>query len=373
MQKFQKIHVNGENYIIIDAIQNLRAEDSFIHRKNKLSIFTGNGEARKYVGSYVGNSGSRLSDFFEYHNRGAAKQVNNKRAEYPTIQENCFFSKSNLLKYLYDARVEFHKQEQHYHTDISEYYNDYLNSIIDLKNEINEFSIYDVSDLVTGNPTRRRGYIRSDADIWNIWRALILPKISYLSILKLLPEKIQGKEQKPLFYFRVFLDYQFRSIVHPKLTESSSQMTEKLIDENKGAVKRTGRKGQSEYRRKVLDYMPQCPFTLIKDDVLLKASHIKPYSVCISEGKENEALDHLNGLSLTPTYDWLFDQGYITFTDNGELICGTQLSIYTWEKLHINPNAKNKMRIYPEGREKYLDYHRKFVFQDNIDDMILKS
>lgn len=47
-------------------------------------------------------------------------------------------------------------------------------------------------------------------------------------------------------------------------------MTEKLIDENKGALKRTGRKGQSEYRRKVLDYMPQCPFTLIKDDVLLK-------------------------------------------------------------------------------------------------------
>lgn len=27
-------------------------------------------------------------------------------------------------------------------------------------------------------------------------------------------------------------------------------MTEKLIDENKGAVKRTGRKGQSEYRKK---------------------------------------------------------------------------------------------------------------------------
>lgn len=75
MQNFKKIHVNGENYIIIDAIQNLRAEDSFIHRKNKLSIFTGNGEARKYVGSYVGNSGSRLSDFFEYHNRGQLNKL----------------------------------------------------------------------------------------------------------------------------------------------------------------------------------------------------------------------------------------------------------------------------------------------------------
>lgn len=370
MQNFQKIHINGINYIIIDSIQNLRAEDSFIHHKNKLAVFSGNGEARKYVGSYVGTNGDRLSDFFEYERWGQAKQIDGRRSEYPVIQENCFFSKSNLLKYLYDARVEFHKQEQHYHRDISVHYDGYLKSITGLENEINTFSIYDVSDLVTGDKKRRRGYIRSNDEIWNLWRTLILPKISYLSILKLLPEQIQGKEQKPLFYFRIFLDYQFRSIVHPQLTASSSEITEKLIDENKKSVKRTGRKGQAEYRRKVIDHMPQCPFTLITDEVLLKASHIKPYSVCISEGSEEEALDYLNGLSLTPTYDWLFDQGYITFTDNGELICGTQLSPYTWEKLRINPNAKNKMRIYPEGREKYLDYHRKFVFQDNFEDMV---
>jgi hypothetical protein len=75
-------------------------------------------------------------------------------------------------------------------------------------------------------------------------------------------------------------------------------------------------------------------------------------------------------LSLSPTYDKLFDQGYITFTDRGELICGTQLSPYTWEKLNINPNAKNRMRIYPEDREEYLEFHRKYVFQDNVDDFI---
>lgn len=370
MENFQRIHIDGVNYLIIDAIQNLRAEDSFIHRNNKLSVFGGNGEARKYVGSYEGSNGQLLSDFFEYHQWGKVKQENGKRAEYPVIQENCFFSKTNLIKYLYDSRIEYQKQEQHYHNDISKFYNQYLSSISDLENEVNYFSIYDVSDLITGDKKRRRGYIRSDDEIWNLWRNIVLPKISYLSILKLLPEQTKGKEQKPLFYFRIFLDYQFRSIVHPKLASSSTEITEKLIDQNKQTIRKTGRKGQTEYRKKVLDYMPQCPFTLIKDDVLLKASHIKPYRVCISEGKENEALDYLNGLSLTPTYDWLFDQGYITFTDNGELICGTQLSAYTWEKLHINPNAKNKMRIYPEGREKYLEYHRRFVFQDNIEDMI---
>ncbi|WP_448917702.1 HNH endonuclease [Haemophilus sputorum] len=370
MENFQRIHIEGVSYIIIDSIQNLRAEDSFIHRKNKLAIFTGNGEARKYVGSYQGDNGQRLRDFFEYDNWGKAKQKDGKRAEYPVIQENCFFSKTNLMKYLYDARVEYQKQEQHYYKDISQFYVGYLNSISNLTDEVNHFAIYDVSDLVTGDKKRHRAYIRSDNKIWSLWRNIVLPKISYLSILKLLPEQIQEKDQKPFYYFRIFLDYQFRSIVHPKLTESSSEITKKLIDENKKSIKRIGRKGQDKYRREVLEHMPQCPFTLIKDDRLLIASHIKPHNVCISEGKENEALDYLNGLSLTPTYDWLFDQGYITFTDNGELICGTQLSSYSWEKLHINPNAKNKMRIYPEGREKYLAYHRKFVFQDNFEDMI---
>ena len=109
--------------------------------------------------------------------------------------------------------------------------------------------------------------------------------------------------------------------------------------------------------------MPQCPFTYISEYRLLVASHIKPWKVCINEQRIDEADDYLNGLSLSPTYDWLFDQGYITFNDEGELICGTQFSSYTWDKLSINPNSKNKLRIYPEGREKYLDFHRKQIFQ----------
>lgn len=370
MDNFQKIKINNESYLIIDSIQNLRAEDSFIHRNNKLAVFGGNGEARKYVGSYVGDNGKRLSDFFEYHQWGCAKTKDDgRRDEYPIIQENCFFSKTNLLKYLYDARIEYAKKEQHYHNDITQYYDTYLKSITDLPNEINIFSIHDVSDLVGGDPKRRRGYIRSDNEIWATWRNIVLPKISYLSILKLIPEKMQGKEIKPSYYFRIFLDYQFRSIVHPQLATSLSEITAKLV-EQKRQTKTISRKGQSEYRRKVIDHMPQCPFTLITDEALLKASHIKPYAVCIKEGFENEALDYLNGLTLTPTYDWLFDQGYITFTDDGHLICGAQLSAYTWSKLNINPNAKNKLRIYPEGREKYLEYHRQFVFQDNIDDFL---
>lgn len=369
MSNFQKITIVNIEYNIIDSIQNLRAEDSFIHRNNKLSIFGGNGEARKYVGSYDGESGERLKTFFEYDNWGVTKTVNGKRAEYPIIQENCFFNKENLQRYLIDAKIEYQKQEQLYHNNIAEFYDEYANSINGLEQENIFFSIYDVSDHLQNTKGYRRGYIRSDDDIWAIWRKIVLPKISYLSILKLKP--IDDDNANPLFYFRIFLDYQFRSIVHPQLllVAKSEEPTIEETSEQQ-MIKRSGRNGQQKYRKDVINYMAQCPFTLITDELLLRASHIKPYAVCMAENNEKEALDYLNGLAFTPTYDWLFDRGYITFTDDGCLICGTRLSPYTWEKLNINPNAKNKMRIFPKGREKYLEFHRKFVFQDNIDEFI---
>lgn len=365
MNNFQKIKIEGKEYYIIDSIQNLRAEDSFIYRKNKLTMFKGNGESRKYVGSYTGTSGDRLSDFFEYDKWGQGKE--NGERVYTPIQNKCFFSKTNLLKYMYDARIEYQRQEQVYKFDISEFYNKRVETVNNLETEKIFFSIYDVSDFVDNKLSR--GYIRSDNKIWDIWRKLVLPKISYLSILKLLPIDSQEQNLEPLYYFRILLDYQFRSIVHPKLTTSTSEI---VVEEKQKRVtkKSPSREGQQQYRKKVIEHMPQCPFTKISDDRLLIASHIKPYKSCINEDKVHEAIDHLNGLALSPTYDRLFDQGYITFSDKGELICGTQLTAYTWERLNINPNAKNVMRIYPEQRENYLEYHRQNVFQDNINDLI---
>lgn len=367
MENFQKIHIEGKDYFIIDSIQNLRAEDSFIHNKNKLALYDGSGEARKYVGSYTGSNGQRLSDFFEYNNWGNTKE--NGERTYPIIQgNNCFFSKTNLLKYLYDSRVEYQKQEQIYHNDISQYYEMHFNKVSSLNSEKLYFSIYDVSDFTDNKLSR--GYIRSDDEIWDIWRKIVLPKISYLSILKLIPVKIDGEFQKPLFYFRVFLDYQFRSIVHPKLDSSTTEIFGAINEQNRNKIKSSRRQGSENYRKNVIEHMPQCPFTKISDEKLLIASHIKPYRICIKEGREDQALDYLNGLALTPTYDKLFDQGYITFKNNGDLVCGTLLSAYTWERLNINPSAKNNLRIYPENREIYLEYHRRFVFQDDIEDFV---
>jgi predicted restriction endonuclease len=315
-----------------------------------------------------------MSNFFNYSTWGLQHyDSNRKRKTLSSAKESgalisekrCFFSKTNFQKYLRDSKTEYFSQEQHYHNNINEYYNDRLDEVDNLASKQLFFSIYDASDNVLQKQSR--GYIRSDETIWKLWRELILPGISYLSILKLVP--IENPNIEPLFYFRILLDYQFRSFVHPKSLDQDENIKK---EETETAIikKRTYRKGSEKYRREVINYMPQCPFTKITDERLLIASHIKPYSICIKNNENDQALDYLNGLALAPTYDKLFDQGYITFTDKGELVCGTQLSAYTWEKLSINPNAKNRMRIFPEDREVYLDYHRNNVFQDDINDLV---
>ena len=48
----------------------------------------------------------------------------------------------------------------------------------------------------------------------------------------------------------------------------------------------------------------------------LRASHIKPWK----DSSDAEKLDGNNGLMLAPHVDHLFDQGYISFTDVGDVI-----------------------------------------------------
>ena len=64
MNNFQKIILDGVEYSIIKSMQNFRAEDSFIHRKNKLARFTGNGESKKHIGTYSGEIGKERFTFF---------------------------------------------------------------------------------------------------------------------------------------------------------------------------------------------------------------------------------------------------------------------------------------------------------------------
>jgi len=66
----------------------------------------------------------------------------------------------------------------------------------------------------------------------------------------------------------------------------------------------------------------RCPMTGITDHALLRASHIVPWSECNDE----QRLDVHNGLLLSALWDAAFDQGLVSFTDDGKPLASPRLT-----------------------------------------------
>ena len=87
--------------------------------------------------------------------------------------------------------------------------------------------------------------------------------------------------------------------------------------------------GQGEYRDSFIKkYHGQCIITRLNLPEILIASHIKPWAA--SNNRERISSD--NGLLLSATYDRLFDQGLISFENNGHILLS---SIITRENADI--------------------------------------
>lgn len=88
---------------------------------------------------------------------------------------------------------------------------------------------------------------------------------------------------------------------------------------------------------------------------ILIASHIKPYAVC----EESEQFDKNNGLLLSKNMDMLFDNGYITFDDNGNIVASSRLDPDVAE--YVSGFSLDS-KIYTVQRKMYMEYHREHVF-----------
>jgi predicted restriction endonuclease len=82
-----------------------------------------------------------------------------------------------------------------------------------------------------------------------------------------------------------------------------------------------------------MDYWDgRCPLTGIAEPALLRASHIVPWSECNDE----QRLDVHNGLLLSALWDAAFDQGLVSFADDGTVRASPQLSNITRQALAID-------------------------------------
>ena len=129
-----------------------------------------------------------------------------------------------------------------------------------------------------------------------------------------------------------------------------------LIPTERQALVRA-RVGQGLFREQVRQIEPACRITGLREDRHLRASHIKPWSA----SSNAERLDGNNGLMLSPHVDHLFDRGYISFTDSGQII--TSKSLEPVVPIHWKLDLNQQGQRFRKGQISYLEYHRDEIFR----------
>ncbi len=114
------------------------------------------------------------------------------------------------------------------------------------------------------------------------------------------------------------------------------------------------RVNQGVFRELLLKKYSKCCLCGVSERKLLIASHIKPWSEC----KPEERLDVNNGFLMCPNHDRLFDQGLISFDDQGKIIISDSLSQI--DAVFMNVNTDMKIGV-NEVNRKYLNYHRNYI------------
>lgn len=119
------------------------------------------------------------------------------------------------------------------------------------------------------------------------------------------------------------------------------------------------RRGQGIFRANVQAAELSCRLTGIDNKYFLIASHIKPWRSCQNS---RERLDGYNGLLLTPHVDLLFDKGWISFDNSGNLLISPKLNLSDLERLGLSNAQRIKPKQFRAEQCVYLEYHRSNVF-----------
>ena len=119
----------------------------------------------------------------------------------------------------------------------------------------------------------------------------------------------------------------------------------------------SARRGQGLFRERVVALEGRCRVTHVSNPEHLRASHIKPWK----DSSDSEKLDGNNGLLLAPHVDHLFDQGYIAFSDTGDILVSRQCPDHLLVAWGID--AVKNVGPFREEQRGYLDHHRKHVLK----------
>ena len=306
--------------------------DCLVAAKNKLG--KGHGEAKLYV---------------------ASKDVMRSFYGKEGFVAKCFLLKDDLKQYMNAIKPEYLRPTYDYRgkDEMAQLWNERMGKIESL-DDIIYFNVYD-QDQIVGI----RGYINSDDDGYQLIREISLPLVSYISVMKVTPN---GKDT--FFYWKLFVDYDMLNAEDALVFNYGKQKADVILPHQSVQTKKSAeigraRLGQGKYREALLEECIFCPITMINDERLLIASHIKPWAV----SNDREKIDPKNGFMLSPLYDKLFDKGLISFTDDKRLIVSNWISPSNVRRMELENDKYYPKLPIDAQRSVYLDYHRSFVFK----------
>jgi putative restriction endonuclease len=118
------------------------------------------------------------------------------------------------------------------------------------------------------------------------------------------------------------------------------------------------RRGQGLFKNRVMQFESRCRITGVIREEHLRASHCKPWRHATNE----ERLDGENGLLLTPSIDHLFDRGFISFEDNGDLLISPVAHRDSLARMGIDAKVPRNVGRFSGGQKHYLQFHRESEF-----------
>lgn len=326
--------IDGQYFNIVDTLNSsITVPDCFVKPDSKIG--SGNGEAKLYIAPkgvmypFFGNVG---------------------------FSAKCFLLKSDLISYMNALHSEYLHPSQPYRAadKMPELWRERMATIQSLP-EVIEFTIH-AQDQIEGG----RGYVNSKDFGYQLIREISLPLVSYISVMQLI-----DSNDSTIYYWKLFADFDAISDKRAALVHTYGKKGEKdePIPQPKESSRQTeirrARQGQGLYREKLLADCPFCPISMINDERLLIASHIKPWAVAT----DKEKTDHKNGFILSPLYDKLFDRGFMTFTEDRKIILSNWISPANKRRLGVADGQFVQFLPLDDERQAYMIFHRTSVFK----------
>ena len=139
--------------------------------------------------------------------------------------------------------------------------------------------------------------------------------------------------------------------------EEQKLIQDQSIEETMKSTLIMARRGQGAFRERVRFFEGSCRVTGVDKPELLIASHIKPWATSDNE----ERLNGHNGLFLSPHVDKLFDSGFISFENTGEILVSPSLDKSVLDRWSIDPQSK--VKTFGGEQAYFLETHRRAVFK----------